>query len=78
MFIDKMQIKDKVTASTAGPQVKPEKIGGHFTSPMHHGAGCNGHMVVYFEENSKEIRVSCAECGSAYTLARTVDGGFKK
>jgi hypothetical protein len=78
MTIDKMKIKDKATATTAGPEVKPEKLGQHFVSPMHHGNGCLGHMLVYFEENSKEIRVSCTECSSAYTLARMVDGSFHR
>ena len=79
MFIDKMKVKEKVTAEVArSTEVKPEKIGQHFVSPMHHGNGCLGHMLVYFEENSKELRVSCTECNSAYTLARTVDGCYHK
>lgn len=78
MQIDRMHIKEKVNAETAGPNVTPEKLGDNFVSPMHHGNGCLGHMLVYFEKNSKELRVSCTECQSAYTLARTVNGIFKK
>ena len=78
MVIDKLKIKEKVYAEASGPVPQPEKIGQHFVSPIHHGNGCRGHMLVYFEENSKDIRVSCTECGSAYTVARTVNGCYHK
>ena len=78
MFKDKMDIKEKVTVGILGPKVQSEKVVQEFATPIKHANGCGGHIGVYFDITSVEIRAKCYECGSAYTLARTEDGFFKR
>jgi hypothetical protein len=78
MFIDKTHLKEKIAVKLSGPEVQPEEIFQSLDVPMIHATGCEGHMAVYYDVQSSQIRAKCGKCGSAYTLARTEDGFFKR
>jgi len=79
MFVDKTKLKEKVAVVvTVGSEIKEENIGQHFDTTIPHADGCGGFMNIYYDINSCEVRTKCDKCGSAYTLARTEDGFFKR